>query len=298
MKPLKLAALASLALALLLGGTGWWLKGHGPQPARSAEPNAHQDGTPGANMLQAEIDTLEAEHARLLKSLDAIKLENTRLEKVRDQAEHAARLFKELAEQSTTQDQNPTNLYPTPRHAFVGVGKQGRLMAELEAKYGNVDEDKLPRDERKALERAGLVIASELLRLEHVLEQQRDAEQSIASAKTNVAQTAADNVSCYLYGALDLDSGQFSSINGILEKYCQQAVQDKLWQRPPGESGEAETNRLATLRQLDQNARSEIQSLLSARQGAIFSNSTFMDLKFIAPTYKNFRFIVPADLAR
>jgi len=203
------------------------------------------------------------------------------LEEVKERAEHAARLFKELAAQSVAQGQDLTNTYPTRRHVLAGLGKQARLMAEIQAKWGNVDEDKLPPAEQKAMQQAMIVVASEMVRLGQIARQLDDDEKE-GPAQATASDSVADMASCFLYGALELDSGQFSSVNGLLEKYRQEAEQDHLMEAVPGESGEAGTNRVAALNQLNENVHAEIQTLLTPSQAATFTNSFLKDLKFVA----------------
>src|SRR5208282_6720643 len=132
----------------------------------------------------------------LADSLAALNRQNAHLEKVKDQAEHAARLFKELADQSKAQNQDPTNTYPTPRHLYAGLGKQTRLVAEIQAKWGDVEEDKLPPDEQKAMQQAMLVIMSEMVRLKQAAAQLKgDESQDVPQPATPEAM--ADYSSCY-----------------------------------------------------------------------------------------------------
>ncbi len=275
---------AIVGIALLTGAGAWLLSRHTGGTTVSTRSSSAQPATNAAPALHEEVARLQAEHTRLVDSLAAINKENTRLEKVKEQAEHAAQLFKELAAQSGALSQDPTNTYPTPRHVMAGLGKQARLMADLQGKWGDVDEDKLPPEEQKAMEQAMIVVASEMVRLQQAFEQMTDEEKD-GFLKPTTPEAMADNVSCYLYGALELDAGQFSSINGLLQQYCEQAAQEQLLQAIPGEAAEAGTNRVTALNQLNENARAEIQRLLSPRQAAILNESRFKEFKFVSAKF-------------
>ena len=219
-----------------------------------------------------------------MTSLAAVQSENSRLEQATDQAEHAARLFKELADQSATQGQDPTNTYPTVRHVLAGIGRQNRLMAEMQAKWSDVDEDTMTPDDEQAVQQAILVAASEIVRLRQAVERLK------TPGDTDFPQPAtpeamADFSTCYLYGALQLDGSQFSRINSMLLGYCQQAVQNHLFECSADESGDQSAARLSALNQLNEKALAEIQPLLSSRQTGILTLPTFKDLKLVTSKF-------------
>ena len=84
-----------------------------PSLSRSSEPltgpvaSAKLVLSDAAAALQETVDKIEAQHTRLAKSLAAINAENAPLATVQEEADHAARLFKKLAEQSSAQGQAP-----------------------------------------------------------------------------------------------------------------------------------------------------------------------------------------------
>lgn len=86
-----------------------------PEPLTGPDASAELVLSDAAAALQETVDKLEAEHTRLAKSLAAINAENARLATVQEEADLAARLFRELAEQSSAQGQDPTNRPSTIR---------------------------------------------------------------------------------------------------------------------------------------------------------------------------------------
>ena len=242
---------AILALAVGAGAVIWHLK-HPREATVPVLPASDQTPTNGTAALQETVNRLQAETTRLADSLATVNDENTRLQAAKQRAGHAAQLFKELAEQSSAQNLNPTNSYPTKRHVFAGIGKQARMVAQLEAKWGDVDEDQLPPEEQQALKHAEAVVVSEQLRLVQVIEQMKDDEKN-GSPEPITPAAMADFVTCYLYGALELDPGEFSTINGIFQKYYEQATQDHLLETVFGDS-ETATNRVGALEQMNNNA--------------------------------------------
>jgi hypothetical protein len=275
-----------VAALLVVVGTLWAAR-HLSHPAPPVLPGVPGGAEPAATNqmtgLDETVQQLETEHARLSASLLAANAENARLETAKAQAEHGARLFKALAEQATVQDQNPTNTYPSLRHLLAGIGKLTRLGAEAAAKWGNnVDPQKLPPAEREALFDAEAGMQAEFFRLEQAKKLLNAQNQETALTP----ETMADTASCYLYGLLDLDSGQFSQINGVLQSYCQQAVQQGLLQAAPGESEDAATNRVAALDQLNQNARAAVQTLLSSKQAELLGSEPLGDVKFVTARFR------------
>jgi hypothetical protein len=174
--------------------------------------------------------------------------------------------------------------------------RKARLVAEMEAKWGNDAGvlEKLPPEERKALDKAVVCIQSEGLRLMDAGEQLgiRGANSSGTSV---TPQVLADYLSCYLRGALDLDSAQFPSVDSLLQQYCQQAAQERLLQTTPGETDDAASRRIAALELLNEDARRDIQPLLSEGQAAMLSHA-FTELKLITTTvFPAFEFKVQQD---
>jgi hypothetical protein len=254
------------------------------------EPDSGENGSQlslsrDAAAAQQEVEGLQAEHSRLEAELAAVNQENAVLERNKEQAEHAAKLFGELAAQSSAGGREPTNVYPTIRHVLSGIGKQARLVAEMEAKWGDAENDQLPDEEQKAAEQAMLGIATEMFRLQQAAADLTGGGEDFPQPAT--AEGMADYSTCFLYGALELDAGQFTSVNGILEKYCQQAAEEKLLQPVADETGETTTNRLAALNALNERARSEIQTLLSPQQMTILKGSAFKQLRLVTDKFYN-----------
>jgi hypothetical protein len=241
--------------------------------------------------LQQTVQQLATEHAGLSASLIAANEEIARLEAAKARAEHGARLFKELAKQANAQDQNPTNTYPTPRHLLAGMGRLIRLAAEAQAKWGEdpndpqLDPQKLPPAEREAFFDATAHMQWEFFRIQQA-EKLLGTQSQEHADEPLMPENMADKASCFLYGLLDLDSAQFSWVNGVLQSYCQQAVQQGLLQAAPGESEAAATNRVAALDQLNENARAAIQNLLSSKQVELLSHESLSEVKFVTARFR------------
>jgi hypothetical protein len=289
MKPATALISGTVGLALLVGASVLWsrvregkarqIASQGSGPADNAALGA---GT-GLAALQDEINRLTAVHTQLAASLAAANKENARLQTKHEQAAHAARLFTELAEQTSAQTQPPTNAYPTARHVLAGIGKQARLMAELQAKWGDAEEDKLPPEEQKSMNQATLTVATEMVRLQQASDQVKGENDDFLQPANPEAM--ADYSTCYLFGALGLDAAQFSSVNAMLQKYCEQAAQEKLLQPGPAETPEVRTERLKALSGLNENARADLEALLSAQQTAVLKSSTFKELTLVTDRF-------------
>jgi hypothetical protein len=278
--------IASVILVIGLLAGGLWFVRFGPQnPALASQGQNQPPTNSGADaIIRQEVQRLQAEHARLMTSLAAVQSENARLEQTTEQAEHAARLFKELADQSATQGQDPTNTYPTLRYVMAGIGKQNRLMADIQERWGDSEEESMAPDDEQALQHAMLVAASEIVRLRQALERFNTPGSSDLPQPSS-PEAMADLSTCYLYGALQLDATQFSRINSMLLAYCQQAVQEHLFQGPVDESEEQSATRVAALDQLNAKALAEIQPLLSSRQASILALPMFKDLKLVTAKF-------------
>ena len=254
----------------------------GAEPAAAAAPQTGgHDGTNGLAALREKLHPLEIEHARLAGALAAAAAENQRLEQAGQQAGHAARAFKELADLAAAQDGDPAQRYPTPRHLFAGMGKQARRAAELAARWEGIDEENLSPEEKQRAMEEQIPIALEHMRLAQAA-QQMNAATNFSAAIT--PEVMSDYAACYLYGVLDLDEAQFAGVAGDLERVYQQAAREGLLQTATGATG-AGTNRAEALNQLNATVLAEIQSQLPPAQAALLQGALFKGLRLVAPDF-------------
>ncbi len=277
----KITSLVLLAAGLCAGAILLRSYRHPAAVHPPMQASAPSDTASASAALRETVSRLQAEHDRLAKALALARAANVRSEMGKKQAEHAAQLYKELASQAGEQNQGLSHTYPTQRHLFAGFGRLSRLMAELQARWGNVDEDKLPPEEQRDLKQAEALFVSETLSLKLAAEQFK-ADTNAAEPAT--PQATSDNVACYLYGALSLDAAQFSTVSSILQRYYDQAAQENLFQASPDDPA-AEANRAAALDQLNDRARTEIQNVLSSQQLELGDNSALKKLSLVTPLF-------------
>jgi RNA polymerase sigma factor (sigma-70 family) len=206
--------------------------------------------------LQEKLDRLAAENGELSSALAQANSDKARLEVEREQARHSAALFKELADKAGSKDQNPTNDYPTARHVMAGWGRLGRLAAQVKK-----DQDNLTPEEKSAREAAKLDALGEMAKLMTAMKQ---IGMDKKPSEEPSSEEASDLGACLLYGALSLNEQQFGEVYGLLGKFKQQAKQDHLLEENP--TPEA----AAALKQLNAQAKAEIQGLLTPEQAALF----------------------------
>jgi RNA polymerase sigma factor (sigma-70 family) len=183
------------------------------------EPKPGNSGDNRLEALREERDLLAARNGDLSKALDQANAEKARLEGEREQARHSAALFKELAAQARSSEENSTNAYPTARHVLAGWGKLGRLSVMLDE-----DGSKLSAEEKSAARINALGQITELMK----------AMKHFGMDEDPGDDNPADYVACVLYGALDLDEQQFGQLYGLLEKYQQQAKKEDLFRENAG----------------------------------------------------------------
>ena len=102
---------------------------------------------------------LEEENASLTESLAQANVDKVRSEKARQEAEHSAAMFRELAEQAQSKD--PTNAYPTSRHVSAGFGKLLRSAAQIAA----LDPGSLSAEDKKAYDAQKNAMGQDMFRL-------------------------------------------------------------------------------------------------------------------------------------
>jgi RNA polymerase sigma factor (sigma-70 family) len=202
--------------------------------------------------LQGKIELLTTQNSDLTSALTQANADKARLEKERQQAKHSAAVFKELADEANHADKDSTNPYPTARHVWAGWGRVARLSAQLSR-----DESQLSPEEKSAKEATRLNALGEVADLMRAMKQ---FGMDKSSESGDRADDPSDIAACLLYGALNLNEQQFGQIYGLLEKYRQQAKQKNLL----GDNPDAET--AAASKQLTEQAKAEIQSLLSPDQ--------------------------------
>ncbi len=221
---------------------------------RSQTPAAPVNDTSAA--LQQTISQLSTQNSDLAGALAQANADKTRLESERESAKRAAELFKELADQSTAKDTNPTNMYPTPRHVWMAFGKMGRLAA-----LSKEDDSKLVAEEKAALDVARTKALEDLPLL-------------IKAAKhfdtTQLAGTEAppeeqlDLWACMLYGALNLDEQQFSQVYNLMQQDLAAAKQKGLSETS------SSSDKTVALKQMIEQFKGEMKPLFTPEQARIF----------------------------
>ena len=219
--------------------------------------------------LRAQIRALTNQNALLTGAFDKVNAEKSQLEKELEQARHSAALFRELASHSQGDESAPTNNFPTERHVFVEMGRNFREIAQ----FNSQKTDELSAAEKAANDTAGLNLGLEAINLIKALHQ-FDSASSAADKETQ----RPDFGACLLYGALDLNDQQFSQVCNVLQKYQDQAVQQKLF------SDDTSSETVAALKQLDDQVKSELSALLAPEQAAILAQMS-PGLNFITGSF-------------
>lgn len=207
--------------------------------------------------LQTKFEALEAQNGELASALTRANADKARLETEREQARRSASLYKELVEQASAKDMNPTNQYPTPRHVWAAFGRMGRLAA-----LSKEDDSKLSPEEKSALEAAKTKALEELPNLVKAFKYFDAAEPAGADPLAN---DRLDHMACLLYGALNLDEQQFGQVYDLMQKYQQEAKLKGL-----SETNSAPETAAAVTRMIEQ-FKTEMPSLLRPEQARIFA---------------------------
>jgi len=207
-------------------------------------------------ILQSQVDALEAKTTGRAAALSEANADKAKLINERDQARHSASLYKELADQTAAEGANPTNAYPTPRHVWAAFGKFGRLSA-----LSKEDDSHASPEEKSALEAAKIKALEELPSLIKAAKQYDAAKSSQTDMRWD---DLVDEVSCLLYGALNLDEQQFAQVYSVMERIAQAAKEKKLSKDSTGPEG------LAALNQIMDQFKAETQTVLTAEQSRIF----------------------------
>jgi len=218
------------------------------------QPEQSQDATL-AN-LQNQVEALEGQTNELAGALAQANADKARLEREREQAKRSAALYKELVEQASSKETNPTNAYPTPRHVWAAFGRMGRLAA-----LSKEDESKLSPEEKSAMEAAKTKAIEDLPNLVKAAKFYDSAKSSQTDLNWD---DMVDEVACLLYGALNLDEQQFGQVYGVMQQLAQEAKQKGLSKETPApQAAEA-------AKQIMEQFKAETQTLLSPEQARIF----------------------------
>ena len=223
------------------------------QPVPQPEPS--QDAALAS--LQTKAEAIEAQNTQLASALLRANTDKARLETEREQARHAATLYKELVEQANSKDMNPTNEYPAPRHVWAAFGKMGRLSA-----LSKEDDSKLSPEEKSALEAAKMKALEGLPNLVKAAKQYEAAQPAGADSQED---ERLDHMACLFYGALNLDEQQFSQVYGVMQELQQEAKQRGLSKETPApEAAEA-------AKQIVEQFKAKAQTFLAPEQSRILS---------------------------
>jgi RNA polymerase sigma factor (sigma-70 family) len=216
------------------------------QRPASAEAAAN---TEAVAELRRKVDFLSSHNAELARAFDKLNAQKQDLEKQLDQSRRSTALFRELANQANSVDTSLTNNFPSARHVMVDLGKKFRQLAELK----NQDTTGMTKEQKDANDAAMMSQLKALFDAAGALKQ-------FANASTPDSTNHADFGTCLLYGALDLNDQQFGQVYNVLQKYQDQADQQNLYKDA------AAPNNAAALKQLDEQAKAELQTLLTPDQ--------------------------------
>jgi hypothetical protein len=255
---IKIAASAAIAAVLAAGTTAYYFN-HNQAAVPAVQETPASAKAPEPDGAAEKVRQLEQEKAGLTQALAQANLDKERSEKARQEAEHSAAMFRELAEQAKSKD--PTNAYPTCRHVSAGFGKLLRSAAQI----ARLDPGNLSAEDKKAYDAQKQAIGLDLFRLMQA-GQQLDID---AQTKSGTPEIQADFGACFVYGALELNEQQFAGANAVFQKYYQQAAQQNLLQENSDPAKEAD--RQSALSQLNRQASDEIHGLLSPDQTGVFN---------------------------
>jgi RNA polymerase sigma factor (sigma-70 family) len=219
------------------------------------QPEPSQDAALAS--LQTKVEAFETQNTRLASALTRANADKARLQTEREQARHAAALYKELVEQASAKDMNPTNAYPTARHVWAAFGRMGRLSA-----LSKEDDSKLSPEEKSAFEAAKTKALEGLPNLVKAFKYFDAAEPTGADSE---ADDRVDHMACVLYGALNLDEQQFNQVYSLMQKYLREARQRGLSETNPG------PEKAAAVNQMIEQFKVDTQPLLTPEQTTILA---------------------------
>jgi len=207
--------------------------------------------------LQKQIEQLSQQNAALTTRLAQADANSTRLGAAKQQAERNATLYRQVADQATAKSTSSTNDYPTQRHVFVGFGKLVRQMADL----NNQDQSQFTAEEKATNNQMKASLLRDFMSLASLAGQYEDNEKTSGnSASTDSADSAADTMTCLLYGAIGLSEQQYGDIYNVLQKYQRQAAEQNLFGDAAGPDA------TSALKQMNDEARKQIEPLLTGDQ--------------------------------
>ena len=213
---------------------------------------------PARSNLQDKLDSLMAQNSELTNALAQANTDKARITSEREQARQAVALFKELADQASLKDTNPTNEYPTSRHVWAAFGRMGRLSA-----LSKDDGNKLSPEEKTALEAARMKALQDLPSLVKAAKYFDEAKPKGTESQT---EDHVDDVACLLYGALNLDEQQFGKIYGLIQQYDQEARQKGL------SEATSAPEKTEAVKQMIEKFKTEMPGILTAEQTRIFED--------------------------
>jgi hypothetical protein len=208
-------------------------------------------------LLQKKVEGLETQNVELSQALSQANADKARLQAEREQARRSTALYKELAEQANSQNMDATNEYPTQRHVWAAFGRLGRLGA-----LSKEDDSNLSPEEKSALEAARTKALEDLPNLVKAAKQYDSAKPSATDVHP---EDLVDQISCVLYGALNLDEQQFSQVYGVMQNLAQEAKQNGL------SKDTAAPEATVAIKQIMQQFKAETQALLTPEQIKIFA---------------------------
>jgi RNA polymerase sigma factor (sigma-70 family) len=210
---------------------------------------------PAVSSLQKKLDALEAQRNELEASLARANADKARLTGEREQARRSADLYKELVEQANSKETSPTNRYPSPRHVWAAFGRMGRLAA-----LSKQDDSQLSPEEKSALEAAKTKALEELPMLVKAAKQFDTGNDFDPQSEKLM-----DEVTCLLYGALNLDEQQFGQVYGTIEKIQQESkLKGFSKEMPSAEAAQA-------VKQMMNQFKTDVQGILTPEQARIFA---------------------------
>jgi hypothetical protein len=205
--------------------------------------------------LQNKVQGFESQKTELTDALARAEAQIGKLEKEREQAKRSAALYKNLVDLASAKEADPTNAYPTPRQAWMGLGRMGRIAA-----LSKEDQSKLSAEEKAALEAARINTLNDLPVL---LQSLKHFNESTPPGKDD--QSDMDLIACLFYGALNLDADQFNQVYGVIQSLSLEAKHEGLSKDTP----DAEASDAA--KRLVEQFKAETQPFLSDEQNRILA---------------------------
>jgi RNA polymerase sigma factor (sigma-70 family) len=213
---------------------------------------------PALSSLKDKLDLLGVQNAELTNALAQANTDKIRIESEREQARHAVALFKELADQASLKDTNPTNEYPTSRHVWAAFGRMGRLSA-----LSKDDDNKLSPEEKSALEATRMKALQDLPNL---VKAAKYYDERKPKGTESQSEDQLDNVACLLYGALNLDEQQFGKVYSLMQQYDKEARQKGL------SEATSAPEKADAVKQMIEQFKAQMPDILTAEQARIFAD--------------------------